>query len=110
MGNSDGDTRSPDNRTGSRPVRVMDTGTSSAIPERVFVLDLHSRNSPGLILVVRSGAPVMDSLAGTFSTIRTRRSEFLYGRGLRRIALMMLKMAVFAPVPSPKVKIATTTN
>src|ERR1700730_1640942 len=38
------------------------------------------------------------------------RSASGYGRGRRRTALTMLKMAVFAPIPSPSVMIATAEN
>src|SRR4029078_7342494 len=40
----------------------------------------------------------------------TRRSGWANGRGRSSTALMTEKMAVFAPIPSPRVRIATAAN
>src|SRR6185503_1791807 len=105
MENSAGDASRPDNRTGSDPAIVTDIARSIDIAENVVDWSLHSVNRAGLMLVVRSGAPLKDSSAGTFSTSRTSASEFAYGSGCKRIESTMLKIAVFAPMARPSVRI-----
>ncbi len=104
-----GDNRTPIRRTGStRLVKVRIVAMYTPTCESVLLFDRRAGMSAMWSGPTRLGAPPVPSAGGMSSEMRTMRSECANGSGRRRMAWRTLKMAVVAPMPSAKVRSATT--
>src|SRR5438270_13541266 len=98
-------TTKPDTRSGPRPstlLRLNDSRRPTASDSKTLLWAFQSRKLGHEIEI--SGWPIFDSWRVTM------RCASGYGSGRSKTALTMLKIAVFAPMPSASVRTATRVN